>query len=135
MVVHLNINVMSIKSIFCSMFALLFACSCKGEGRVTFESVDQTQFAVEIAKPNVQIVDVRTAAEYEQGHIPGAVNIDVNGADFDSAITTLNKDNTVALYCRSGRRSKIAANKVAAAGYKVVELDGGILSWQGEVVK
>ena len=117
------------------MFALLFACSCKGEGRVTFESVDQTQFAVEIAKPDVQIVDVRTAAEYEQGHIPGAVNIDVNGADFDSAITTLNKDNTVALYCRSGRRSKLAANKVAAAGYKVVELDGGIVSWQGEVVK
>ena len=41
----------------------------------------------------------------------------------------------MALYCRSGRRSKIAADKVASAGYKVVELDGGILSWQGEVVK
>ena len=126
---------MSIKSIFCSMFALLAACSCKGEGRATFESVDQTQFALEIANPDVQIVDVRTMAEYADGHIPGAVNIDVNSPEFDSAITTLNKEHTVALYCRSGRRSKIAADKVASAGYKVVELDGGILSWQGEVVK
>lgn len=126
---------MSIKSIFCSMFALLAACSCKGEGRATFESVDQTQFALEIAKSDVQIVDVRTMAEYTDGHIPGAVNIDVNSPEFDSAITTLNKEHTVALYCRSGRRSKIAADKVASAGYKVVELDGGILSWQGEVVK
>lgn len=126
---------MSIKSIFCSMFALLAACSCKGEGRATFESVDQTQFALEIAKPDVQIVDVRTMAEYADEHIPGAVNIDVNSPEFDSAITTLNKEHTVALYCRSGRRSKIAADKVASAGYKVVELDGGILSWQGEVVK
>lgn len=126
---------MSIKSIFCSIFALLFACSCKGEGRATFDSVDHTQFALEIAKPDVQIVDVRTAVEYADGHIPGAVNIDVNSPEFDSAITALNKEHTVALYCRSGRRSKIAADKVASAGYKVVELDGGILSWQGEVVK
>ena len=117
------------------MFALLAACSCKGEGRATFESVDQTQFALEIAKSDVQIVDVRTMAEYADEHIPGAVNIDVNSPEFDSAITTLNKEHTVALYCRSGRRSKIAADKVASAGYKVVELDGGILSWQGEVVK
>lgn len=126
---------MSIKSIFCSMFALLCACGCKGEGRAAFESVDQAQFALEIAKEGVQIVDVRTAAEYTEGHIAGAVNIDVNSAEFDSAITKLDKSQTVALYCRSGRRSKVAAGKVAAAGYKVVELDGGILSWQGEVVR
>ena len=117
------------------MLALLCACGCKGEGRAAFESVDQAQFALEIAKEGVQIVDVRTAAEYTEGHIAGAVNIDVNSAEFDSAITKLDKSQTVALYCRSGRRSKVAAGKVAAAGYKVVELDGGILSWQGEVVR
>lgn len=126
---------MSIKSILCSVVTLLCACSCKGEGRAAFESVDQAQFALEIAKADVQIVDVRTAAEYAEGHIAGAINIDVNADGFDSAIAKLNKEHTVALYCRSGRRSKVAANKVASAGYKVVELDGGILSWQGDVVR
>ena len=98
-----------------------------------FESVDAVRFAKHIATPGVQIVDVRTAAEFSEGHIPAAVNMDVNSPEFDAQIATLDKGRGVALYCRSGRRSKIAAQRVVAAGYRVVELDGGILSWPGEL--
>ena len=108
----------------------IFGCTAKG-----FVSVKADEFAHEIAKPNVQLVDVRTADEYAEGHIPNAVNIDVLEPAFAERIATLDKERTVALYCRSGRRSKAAAEKVTKMGYKVVELDGGILSWRGKLVR
>ena len=106
----------------------IFGCSAKG-----FESVGADEFAREIAKEGVQLVDVRTAAEYAEGHIPNAVNIDVNSADFDKKMAKLDKEHTVAIYCRSGRRSKAAADRAVKMGFKVVELDGGVLSWKGEL--
>ena len=115
---------MSIFTALCSVFG----CTAKG-----FVSVDADEFAREIAKPGVQLVDVRTAEEYANGHIPAAVNMDVFSPDFAKQIATLDKERTVALYCRSGRRSKSAAEQAVKQGYKVVELDGGILSWKGEI--
>jgi rhodanese-related sulfurtransferase len=81
------------------------------------------------------LVDVRTAKEYSEGHIPGAMNIDVNAPDFEEKIKVLDKKENVAIYCRSGRRSKIAAEKMTAAGFKVIELNTGFLSWDGAVEK
>ena len=106
----------------------IFSCSAKG-----FVSVDADQFAREITKQGVQLVDVRTAEEYANGHIPNAVNMDVLSSDFAEKVATLDKERPVALYCRSGRRSKNAAEQAANLGYKVVELDGGINSWKGEI--
>ena len=108
----------------------IFGCSAKG-----FVSVDADEFSREIAKEGVQIVDVRTASEYAEGHIPNAVNMDVFSSDFAKMIATLDKERTVALYCRSGRRSKSAAEQAAKQGFKVVELDGGVLSWRGKLVR
>ena len=126
-------NIIKICGIATLVVAAIFVFSaCK---KSTFVSVDAARFAEEITRKGVQIVDVRTATEFAEGHIPGAVNMDVNSPDFDQQITTLDTSKTVALYCRSGRRSKIAAEKVTATGCKVVELDGGILSWRGEVVR
>lgn len=119
------------KGIYLIVMCLSFIFGCQAKNG--FTSVDAKTFAVEIAKPQVQLVDVRTAEEYQQGHIPAAVNIDVNSPDFDSRIAELDKGRSVALYCRSGRRSKIAAARVVELGFKVVELDGGVLSWQGEL--
>ena len=119
------------KYIFMALFAGLcsfLGCSAKG-----FVSVGAEEFAREIAKSGVQIVDVRTASEYAEGHIPGAVNIDVLSSDFSEKITSLDKEHTVALYCRSGRRSKSAATEATKQGFKVVELDGGVLSWKGRL--
>lgn len=107
--------------------------SCQSQ--TDFKSVDIKEFKIEIAKSDVQLLDVRTTKEYSEGHIPGAMNIDVNAPDFEEKIKTLDKKENVAIYCRSGRRSKMAANKLTAAGYKVIELNTGFLSWDGEVEK
>ena len=112
------------------LYALIMA-GCTANGK--FESVDEARFAEVIKNPEVQLVDVRTADEYNSGHIVGAENMDVNQGDFDRRVATLDKRRPVALYCRSGRRSKIAAERVATQGFTVIELDGGILSWLGEV--
>ena len=115
---------------FLAGLCAIFGCSAKG-----FRSVEADEFAREIAKENVQIVDVRTASEYAEGHILGAVNIDVLSSDFADKIATLDKAKTVALYCRSGRRSKSAAEQAVKQGFTVVELDGGVLSWGGKLVR
>lgn len=98
-----------------------------------FVSLDVEAFGAEIQKPGTQLVDVRTPAEYNSAHIPGAINIDVTADDFEQNIRVLNKKQPVAVYCRSGRRSKTAAEILAKAGYRVVELNGGIISWRGSL--
>lgn len=76
------------------------------------------------------MVDVRTAEEYDAGHIEGARNIDVLKDNFQTeAKTSIPKDKTVAVYCRSGKRSLKAAAILAKAGYHVVNLRGGWLEW------
>ena len=116
-----------------TILALSILMSCQAQ--TEFKSVDIDEFKTEISKSGVQLVDVRTAKEYSEGHIPGAINIDVNAFDFDEKIKTLDKNKNVAVYCRSGRRSKMAAEKLTAAGFKVIELNTGFLSWDGEVEK
>jgi len=111
---------------------MLVSCSQK----IGYNSVDANKFADIIQKANkIQIVDVRTPDEFSEGHLPGAVNIDVNGTDFAEQIKKLDKKVPVAVYCRSGRRSKLAADQLINSGYTVTELDGGIISWQGEIEK
>ena len=76
-------------------------------------------------------IDVRTAEEYAGDHIDNAINIDVLNDSFESkAVSTLPKDKTIALYCRSGRRSKNAAKILSANGYTVVELNSGYNGWK-----
>ncbi|MBR4156873.1 MAG: rhodanese-like domain-containing protein [Bacteroidales bacterium] len=113
--------------------ALMIMISCQAQSE--FKSVGIDEFKTEISKSGVQLVDVRTAQEYSEGHIPGAMNIDVNAPDFEEKIKALDKKENVAIYCRSGRRSKTAANKMTAAGFKVIELNTGFLSWDGTVEK
>ena len=99
-----------------------------------FHSVDAETFAQVITDTTVIRLDVRTQGEYAQGHIPGAILIDVTQADFmQKAEQLLPKDKTIALYCRSGRKSKTVAQLLAKQGYQVIELNTGFNSWKGEV--
>ena len=92
------------------------------------------EFAELIADSNVVILDVRKADEFAAGHIKGAILIDQFQSDFvEQAKAKLPKEKTIAIYCRSGRRSKSAAEQAVKQGFKVVELDGGVLSWGGEL--
>ena len=107
------------------LLSLLSSC---GSGR--FESVTVDEFGKIISDSTVQLVDVRTAEEFAAGNIAGSVNIDVNGDDFaGEALKRLDRKRTVAVYCRSGRRSKKAAEILSDKGFKVVELDDGYSGW------
>lgn len=87
-------------------------------------------FAEYIAGDSVQLVDVRTAEEFADGHINGATNIDVKDSCFIAkAKNILTTERPVAVYCRSGKRSAYAAEILSAAGYKAANLEGGILEW------
>ena len=79
----------------------------------------------------MQLVDVRTLAEHMEGHIPGSLNINVKDEEgFPTAVDELlDKGKEVAVYCRSGRRSRTAAELLIKKGFKVYNLDKGILNW------
>ena len=101
--------------------------SCSQE---LFRNADVEEFAKLTLCPDVQLVDVRTPEEYAEGHLAGAINIDVKDNGFmEQALATLDTAKTVAVYCRSGRRSATAASKLTKEGYKVVNLSGGIMAW------
>lgn len=123
------------KKLLFGLFALCSSLGCQAESK-RFVSVDEAEFAKAMEVEGVQIVNARTAGEYASGHIVGAINIDINSENFDSEVAKLDRKRPVAVYCRSGRRSKIAAERIAELGFKqITELDGGILSWSGKVVK
>jgi len=71
------------------------------------------------------VIDVRTPAEFAEGHLDGAVNMDLEGGVFEQQFSSLNKEGTYAIYCRSGRRSAVAVQLMKDAGYTyVIDLGG-----------
>ena len=116
------------KLLTCLLATLGLTTAC---GQQNFENTDVQGFAELIADTNVVVLDVRTAAEFAEGHIQRAILIDQGQSDFlEKAKATLPFDKKIAVYCRSGRRSANAAGRLADAGYKCVNLKGGIIAWQ-----
>ena len=81
------------------------------------------------------ILDVRTREEYDQGHIPGAILIPNTEIEAKAADLLPDKGQLILVYCRSGRRSKLAAQSLADLGYTNIREFGGILDWPYEVVQ
>ena len=79
------------------------------------------------------ILDVRTQDEYDQGHIPGAIVISHEEIAEKAAEVLTDKDQLILVYCRSGRRSKIAAEALVELGYTNIKEFGGIIDWPYEV--
>ena len=99
-------------------------------GQQKYANMNVEDFSAFIADEQVQLLDVRTAAEFASGHIEGALLADMKSQDFlKTATAMLEKNRPVAVYCRSGKRSAAAAAKLAAEGYRVTNLRGGILAW------
>ena len=114
----------------------LSACSSQPAGPPAFDGshVSASSFAEAVKVAGVTVVDVRTPAEFAQGHIPGAVNIDVEDASFPDKIAQLDPAADYAVYCRSGNRSRAAVDYMTKAGVThTVGLDGGIGAWKGEL--
>ncbi len=103
--------------------ALFYGC-----GNKAIKTVNTDEFAEVTTQKDVRLIDVRTPEEYATGHLQGAENINVKAADFAERIKGI--EGKVAVYCRGGRRSLVAAEQLAANGCTVYNLDDGILAWQ-----
>ena len=116
------------KLLTCLLATLGLTTAC---GQQNFENTDVQGFSELVADSNVVVLDVRTVAEFTEGHIERAILIDQGQSDFiEKAKSTLPIEKKIAVYCRRGRRSANAAGKLADIGYKCVNLKGGINAWK-----
>ena len=111
------------------VFLSLITLSCKSDKSViTIVSTEEVETIMQ--SEDVQLIDVRTPEEYEEGHILNAQNIDYNSPNFEVNITKLNKSKPVLLYCKSGNRSGKSSQIFLEAGFKTIyDLEGGITEW------
>lgn len=109
----------------------LAACQQKpaAETAAATENVKVAQ-AAELLKTGPQVLDVRTPAEFASGHLQGAQNIDIYDPSFRQNLSSLDKNQPVLVYCKSGGRSAEAAGILKELGFlKVYNIEGGILAW------
>ena len=105
------------KKVFAALFAsALFLTGCSSTS-ASVSDLGATEFLEKATAQDVVLIDVRTPGEFAEGNITNALNIDVQSSTFDSKIAQLDPTKTYALYCRSGNRSGIAAEKMADAGF------------------
>lgn len=122
--------------LFFAIIILLSGCSATQSGT----GASYTQITQEEAKEMMKkddghiIVDVRRQDEYDTGHIPGAIVIPNESITDEQPKELPDLNQTILVYCRSGRRSKEAAQKLADIGYNNVYEFGGIIDWTGETV-
>ena len=94
------------------------------------ENLNAAEFNALVNVEGVVVLDVRTREEFASGHLPNAINIDLNSSQFAEQITQLDPNATYAVYCRSGNRSRIAVDSMKAGGFtEVHHLEGGIGAW------
>ena len=117
--------------------ALPFGCvGCSNGVSAIYEQISGAEAkALMDSESGYIIIDARTQEEYDEGHIPGAILIPeyeiANRAEKELSA----KDQLILVYCRSGRRSKIAAEELVKLGYTKVKEFGGIIDWEYEIVK
>jgi len=122
---------MNFKAALATFFIVLMVTSCNSQ-TATVKNLNPDDFERGIGHANVQVIDVRTPEEYKEKHIAGAVNINVNGPDFEKQLNSLDKSKPVYVYCLAGSRSKKAAEIAAKDGFADVNnLETGINGWMG----
>ncbi|MCB2205740.1 rhodanese-like domain-containing protein [bacterium] len=101
-------------------------------GKTSVANIGSEEFAQLMEEhPDAVILDVRTAGEFQMGHIPGSRNLDMMDPRFRDAIGELSRESKVLLYCRSGNRSYHAGNMMKQMGFEdVYNLASGLLGWQ-----
>lgn len=125
-------------TLFLSLLAVVTVSSC-GVGSntpSTYEQITAEQAkALMDTEQDYVIIDARTQFEYDEGHIPGAILIPEYEIAERAERELPNKDQLILVYCRSGRRSKIAAQALVDLGYTNVKEFGGIIDWQYDITK
>ena len=126
--------------ILLSVLLLALLCGCAPQNEGEGEKMTYTQITVNKAIEMMEsesgyiILDVRTIEEFNERHIPGAICVPNESIGAEPIDELPQKDQLILVYCRSGRRSKEAAEKLAAMGYSNIYEFGGILDWTGETV-
>ncbi len=112
-------------ALLAALVVALAACSPKG----SYTNVTADDLYAQLGKSGVMIVDVRTPAEYAEGHIAGAVNLPLQ--TIETWYKDLPKDKPVYLYCRSGNRSQQAAEFLKKKGFSnIFNEKGGLIAWK-----
>lgn len=118
-----------------SLFALT-SCQANTADTLSYEQISPEEAKTLMdTETNYIILDVRTPEEYAEGHIPNAVNLDHEDISSKAEAMLPDKDALLLVYCRSGRRSKIAAEALVELGYSNIKEFGGINDWPYEIVK
>ena len=117
--------------------ALPFGCvGCSSGGSASYDQISGAEAkALMDSESGYIIIDARTQEEYDEGHIPGAILIPEYEIADRAEKELPDKDQLILVYCRSGRRSKIAAEELVKLGYTNVKEFGGIIDWEYEIVK
>ena len=115
------------------VWTLSFSAAAQDSLAVKKYTYTPQKFERKMQRRHVQVLDVRTEKEYNEGHRPGALLIDVQQPDFTEKMQQLDKNKTYLIYCRSGRRSEKALKLLHKGGFsKTYHLKGGYLNWKGE---
>ncbi len=127
-------------AMFCSIIGLTGCSDTTNTSNTVSDSISYQQVPAEEAanimqsETNYIILDVRTAEEFADGHIPGAINIPNETIGTETIEQLPDKEQLILVYCRSGNRSKQAAEKLVNLGYTNIVEFGGINDWSGEIV-
>ena len=118
-------------------FTVPFGCiGCSTGGSATYEQISGAEAkALMDNESGYIIIDARTQSEYDEGHIPNAILIPEYEIADRAEKELTNKNQLILVYCRSGRRSKIAAEELVKLGYTNVKEFGGIIDWEYDIVK
>ena len=114
---------------------LLSSCGTPGSSSLGYRQITMDE-AVKMMKDekNYIILDARRPDEYAEGHIPGAINVPNEEIGTAEIAELPDKSQLILVYCRSGRRSKEASEKLVKLGYTNIVEFGGILDWKGDIV-
>ena len=126
------------KKLFILLLAAAIFAACGQTEKIVKESVYMNITAEEAkvlmeSETGYIILDVREQDEYDAGHIPGAILIPYTRIEEEASEKLTDKDQLILVYCRSGRRSKIAADALVEVGYTNIREFGGILDWPYEI--
>ena len=118
------------------LFALMLTgCAGAGNQANSYRQISMGEAAIMMAEEQGYIIlDVRTPEEFAEKHIPNAINVPNETIGTDEISQLPDKDQLIMVYCRSGRRSKEAAEKLVKLGYTNIVEFGGIIDWKGETV-
>ena len=121
------------KIVLTMFLAAILLVSCANSQEVYMNITPETAKQIMDTSKDYVILDVRTQEEFDQAHIPGAILIPNDQISAEAERVLVDKNQLILVYCRSGRRSKLAAEELVKLGYTNIKEFGGIIDWPYEV--